>query len=420
MNVEPKVFLGAMTGGLSSAAALAALLDSLSGQSPSGVILGYSASYPLSTILVLFIVPLFSLLLRNRFTKDEHEWIQKEALPLERRSFLVTNKILIGKRVTDIEPMRVMAVNISRLSREGIQKAFSPDIEFALDDLVTAVGEPKSLDALEMIFGVRVADADIDRSALISSDTFVTSFRFAGKTVQEIGIRKKYGVTITRIRRDGVEFLPKETIPLEFGDQLIFIGSAFAVEAFSKEINPEVTRLNETELIPLILGVALGILLGSIPVSIYGSVPIKLGSTGGVFLVSMFLGYIRGIGKIRLYLPSPAATFIRDMGLLVFIVGTGTLAGRDLDSLLSVEGMHASLLGGSVTVTLLLTAYASARIFGFDSFSTLGLVCGAVNASSALPRSGSKYLREVSGLFYASVYPVTLIIKVIVVQLLKL
>ena len=189
LNVEPKVFLGAMTGGLSSAAALAALLDSLSGQSPSGVILGYSASYPLSTILVLFIVPLFSLLLRNRFTKDEHEWIQKEALPLERRSFLVTNKILIGKRVTDIEPMRVMAVNISRLSREGIQKAFSPDIEFALDDLVTAVGEPKSLDALEMIFGVRVADADIDRSALISSDTFVTSFRFAGKTVQEIGIQ---------------------------------------------------------------------------------------------------------------------------------------------------------------------------------------------------------------------------------------
>jgi putative transport protein len=131
------------------------------------------------------------------------------------------------------------------------------------------------------------------------------------------------------------------------------------------------------------------------------------------------LGYIRGIGKIRLYLPVPAANVIRDLGLLVFIVGTGTLAGRSIEDLLSSDGLHAALIGSVVTMTLLVTSGVTARLLGFDSFASIGLVCATVNASSALPRSGSKYLRELAALFYASLYPVTIIVKVIIVQLLK-
>jgi putative transport protein len=418
--IDQNVFLGAMTGGLSSAAALAALLDSFSGQSSSNVILGYSASYPLSTILVLLIVPVFSFFLRSKMSVDETEWIRKEPLPLERKSFLVTNKSLVGKSINDIEPIKVLAVNLSRITRNKIQQVFSPKIIFELGDIVTAVGEPRSLHGLEMLLGEDASGTIIDETDLISSETYLTSFHFAGKSVQELEVRKRFGITITRVRRDGVEFLPKSSVPLEFGDQLVFLGAPDEVKKFTKEVNPESSRLNETELIPLILGLAVGVLLGSIPVSVYGSMPLKLGSAGGVFLVSMFLGYVRGIGKIRLYLPIPASNLIRDLGLLVFIVGTGTLAGKDIEGLLSVEGRHAALLGGLVTVVLLATSFATARIVGFDSFASIGLVCGAVNASSALPRAGSKYLREVSALFYASLYPVTLILKVIVVQLLKL
>jgi putative transport protein len=419
LSLDGGIYLGAMTGGLSSAAALAALLDSLGGQSTAPVILGYSASYPLSTILVLLCVPVFSYFLRSQFVQDEQQWISKEPQPLERRSFVLTNTLLVGKTIEQIEPMKVLAVNISRLTRQGEQHVFSPQTVFQHGDIITAVGEPRALDGLAMLIGEVAHDAVMDGKDLISSETFVTSSRFAGRSVQELDVRKTYGVTVTRVRRDGVEFLAKASLPLEFGDQVVCIGAPEAIERFTKAINPETARLSETELIPLILGLAAGILLGSIPVSVYGSMPIKLGSSGGVFLVSMLLGYIRGIGKIRLYLPVPAANVIRDLGLLVFIVGTGTLAGRSIEDLLSSDGLHAALIGSVVTMTLLVTSGVTARLLGFDSFASIGLVCATVNASSALPRSGSKYLREVAALFYASLYPVTIIVKVIIVQLLK-
>jgi putative transport protein len=97
-------------------------------------------------------------------------------------------------------------------------------------------------------------------------------------------------------------------------------------------------------------------------------------------------------------------------------VGTGTLAGNDIDSLLTKAGLYACLLGGIVSIVMLVSAHYISKLVKFDSFESIGIVCGTLNASSALPQSGSRYLREVSSIFYASIYPVALIIKIIIVQ----
>ena len=126
---------------------------------------------------------------------DEIEWIKKEPQPLERRSFLISNKAISGKTITQIEPIRILPVSLTRLTRNGVQQAFSPDMHFSIGDVITAVGEPASLHGLEMILGESVSDHKLEEESLISSETYVTSFQMAGKSVQELQIRRTYGVT---------------------------------------------------------------------------------------------------------------------------------------------------------------------------------------------------------------------------------
>jgi putative transport protein len=418
LPMQTDIFLGAMAGGLSSAAAFAALSDTLSSNDVRGAIIGYSASYPASTILVLLFVPFITFFLKKKFPEDEGFWRKSAPKDLERKGFVLSNSKLFGKKLKDLEIIKSLPVNLSRVIRNGDEISLNSEFIFNENDIVVAVGTSSALDGLTLVFGEEVKELTVSNQSLLTSIVYVTSFEVAGKSIQELNIRNKYGVMITRIRRDGVEFLPRADFILEFGDALTVIGEAVSTSNLEKDFNPDSGRLEQSQLIPLIAGLLGGVFLGSIPVSVYGSTPIKLGSAGGVFLVSMFLGYVRGLGRIRLYLPVPASNILRDLGLLIFIVGTGTLAGKDLDSLLTPEGFNAFILGSIVTLVLLVSTFIIAKIIKLDSFGLIGSICGSLNASSALPQSGSKYLREVSSHFYASIYPVSLVAKIIAVQIL--
>lgn len=420
LDLPREIFLGAISGGLSSAAAFAALIDSIHSDNTNSIVLAYSAAFPISTILVLFFVPIFLKFSKGRKSQDEAYWASHEPPALERKSFKVTNNALSNKKISEIEPLKLLKVNLSRISRNDSQFPIAAHTVIQLGDIITAVGEPRALDGLALVLGEVSKDVDLIQDSLLSIETFVTSSSVAGKSLRELEIRENFGVTITRIRRDGAEFLPRGGVSLEFGDMLVVIGASEAIEKFTRYVNPDRARLDETQIVTLILGLAFGVFVGSIPVSIYGSTPVQLGPTGGVFVVSMILGYIRGIGRIRLYLPAPAANVLRELGLLLFIVGTGTYAGEDLSSLYSMEGLSIIGLSSVVALMLMITSVLIAKILKFDSFSTTGIICGIMNASSGLPRVGSKYLRDVSSLFYASLYPVTLIFKVIVVQVIGL
>lgn len=420
IQLPREIFLGSVSGGLSSAAAFAALLDSIHADNTNSIVLAYSAAFPVSTILILFFVPIFLKFSKGRRSRDEAYWASHEPPALERKSFKVTNLALSNKKISEIEPLKMLKVNLSRINRNGAQFPIAAHTVIQLGDIVTAVGEPRALGGLGLVLGEESQSEDLLQDSLMSIETYVTSSSVAGKSLRELEIRENFGVTITRIRRDGAEFLPRGGVSLEFGDLLVVIGASEAIEKFTKYVNPDRARLDETQIAALILGMAFGVFVGSIPVSVYGSTPIQLGPTGGVFVVSMILGYIRGIGRIRLYLPAPAANVLRELGLLLFIVGTGTYAGQDLSSLYSSEGVSIIAMSSAVSLILMCSSIAVAKYFRFDSFSTTGIICGIMNASSGLPRVGSKYLRDVSSLFYASLYPVTLIFKVIVVQVIAL
>ncbi len=426
---------GLFSGATTNTPSLAAVQQSLklvpqyseaAGQLPS---LAYAMAYPFGVIGVILVMGGLRLALRAdpRRVAGEIEALKaKEATHLAGINLEVRNPELGGLTVSRIVGMVGGGVVFSRLSR-GLRAQEVPraQTKIWIGDRIHAVGPPEVLEKLRSLVGVEIS-VDLTggaRSEVTSRRIVVTQRRITGKTVQELNLREAYGLIVTRIIRTGMEFAPRSEFRLQFGDELRVVGKPEAIDAFAKAAGETGERLSQAAVVPMFIGIALGVALGSLPIKFPGSsLTFRIGLAGGPLIVAVLLSRIGSIGPLVWHVPPSANQMLRTIGISLFLAAVGIRAGAGfVDTLLSV-GLSWILGGALITlVPLLLSTIAARLIFKVNFLSLCGLIAGSTTNPPALAYANSLAPEsdEVT-MSFVTVYPLTMLLRLFVAQALVL
>ena len=416
---------GLYAGALTCTPALAAALDVFTRTAPdlSAVVsVGYGIAYPFSMIGVVLLVQFLPRLLKRNIWAEEKDWQaerQKEMPSLVVKQLRITNQNMDGKSLREMDPHRLAHVNITRVRRGDQVSLMKPDFILHMGDILMVVGPQAEMEKIKLVLGEET-DVPMDlNTSITTQDLELNSSAFIGKTLAELQIWENYGVIITRIRRQGIEISPVGNIILDIGDGLHVVGDRREVQEFIKKAGGDTRRAEETNMLPYLLGLVLGIGVGLIPFHLANGVDVKLGTAGGAFLVSLLVGHFGRIGSLRLYVPAAAKNLTRELGLMLFLAGAGTNAGAQLVQVIQKQGWDLLLAGALVTVLsvavgLLLTL----KVFKMETLGSLGALTAAMTNPPGLSAANNKTVTDQATLAYASVYPAALIFKILFAQIL--
>ncbi len=386
---------------------------------------GYGAAYPFSVVCVVLLVQLLPRLLRTPAKTAAAAFRAEEEThtpPLDECAFRVTNRNCAGRTVEELQALHLSNAVLCRIKHEGEIYPVKPETTLRLGDTVLAVGTPEELAKLEAVLGDVVVEPMQDPSGKVTSELLLVSRKdVVGKSFRELCIWERFGVVVTRLRRENVELTPRGDVRLEPGDVLRVVGTRRDIRALADALGREERRLAETSFVPFAAGIALGAAVGQIPITLPGGLEVRLGMGGGAFLVALLLGHLGTIGPVRVYVPNAAKYFARELGLVIFLAGAGAGAGQRFVPILREAGGQLIMAGALVTLATVVTAlfiiYALCRwnlLYGAGALSACMTNPPGLAAATALTDS------DAAPVGFASVYPVALIAKILFAPLVYL
>jgi putative transport protein len=423
------IFSGATTNTPSLAAAQAVLQGFKDQSSSNTDLLGmaYAVAYPFG----IFGIILTMLLIRNVFhINPEAEAIAKniEAEADDRTpdhiDLDVTNPNVNGLELRDVPFAMESGIVFSRLYSNGSVQVPGEDSVIHLGDVVRVVGPRTKLLEFEKIIGLKSAiDLKTVPSELTTERLYVTKRSVLGRSLRELNFEHLYGAVVTRVTRAEVEFAARDDVRLQFGDLLFVVGAKGGVRKVADLIGNKPKALDDPHVLPVFVGILLGVVLGSIPIALPGiPAPVRLGLAGGPLIVALVLSQIGGASPLIWYL-APGANFVlREIGIVLFLACVGLKSGsRFLEVLISGNGIYWMLAGAFLTLLPLLLVGFAARITCKLDFPTIcGVLAGSMTDPPALAFAGTVTKSDQPLVAYAAVYPLAMILRVFVVQILIL
>ncbi len=388
--------------------------------------LGYAVAYPFGVVGVILSMVLLRALFRIDVAKEDAAKLAEEsqtASRLQTVNLLVTNPNLERLKLKDIPAIHDLHVAVSRVLHRDSLLVAQPDTPISVGDILLAVGAPEGLEQLRIIVG-ELSDQDLRSipTPIASKRLVVTNKAVVGQRVDELQIQR-LGAQITRVRRAGVELVPSDELHLQYADQILVVGLPAAIEKVGRLVGDSKSRLERPEVAPLFVGMALGVIVGSIPLMAPGMPgPVKLGLAGGPLLVAIFMSHVGKIGPIVTYLPSSAGFMLRELGIVLFLACVGLKSGdRFVATLTRGDGLLWMGLAAVITVGPPLLVAAGARIFQKLPYPTLvGLLAGSMTDPPALAFANATTRSQAAAMAYATVYPLTMILRIVAAQLMVL
>lgn len=428
-GMHPGVMAGVYAGAVTNTPALAAAQQALReagawvpGQTPA---LGYAASYPFGVLGIILSIVLLKRLLALVAVAEraEEENEAGEVRPLSVLNIEVVNEEADHKPLREVVAMCGSAAVISRHLHGSTVYVAHPENTVTRGDVLLAVGPREELDRLCAGLG---RESRLDLRALPSPvrvrQIVVTRRDMQGRPIEELGLHVQ-GVAVTRVQRNNVQFSPSPGLRLHFGDVLQVVGEEEALRAAEEVLGNSSRSLDHPQVIPILLGVSLGVVLGSWPIHLPGmAAPVRLGLAGGPLLAALILSRIGRIGPLIWYLPAAANFTIRELSIALFLACVGLSSGEHFaQSILKGDGLIWMACGAGVTVLPLLVAGVIGRLLFRLDFTTLsGLLAGSMTDPPALAFASSMTSSERAYVSYAAVYPLTMVLRVVTAQLLVL
>jgi putative transport protein len=289
-------------------------------------------------------------------------------------------------------------------------------------DILLAVGTAKSLRELCLIVGVESPEDLMEAPGPVTFDRFVVTRKdVLGKTIRDLLLTQKYGVTVTRVSRAEVEMTAVPALALQFGDMVQVVGTAADIAKVASVLGNSVKDLNRTNFIPMFLGIGLGILLGLYPMSFANMpMPVRLGLAGGPLIVAIVLSRIGRIGSLIWYMPLNANLALRELGITLFLACAGLKAGAHFfEVLFTGHGLLWVASGAVITlVPLLLFAWIGRFFIKLNFINLCGLLSGSMTDPPALAFANAINNSDAPSVAYATVYPLTMLMRILVAQLL--
>ena len=431
-NVPLDIILGIYSGAVTNTPSLGAgqqILSELGMNSTTETMgMAYAMAYPFGIFGILLTMWLIRLFFKVNVDEEERNFKQESGHDKESLTAMdikVTNKNLDGLCLIDVPGFGKGDVVCSRLKRGDSISVPKANTEIYLDDILHLVGEINALKKMRLIVGDEMDVPTSTVSGEIRAErVVVTSEKVLGKKIKSLGIHQKYGVVISRLNRAGVELVPTANTTLQFGDVLHMVGPTDVMNNAISVIGNAAQKLQQVQMLPVFIGIGLGVLFGSIPFYIPGfPVALKLGLAGGPLVIALVLARIGTLGKLYWFMPPSANLALRELGIVLFLAVVGLKSGGSfLDTLLNGDGLEWMGYGVIITLVPLLVTGLIARLYSkLNYLSLCGVLAGSMTDPPALAFANA--IKEESGaaaLSYATVYPLAMFLRIISPQLLAL
>lgn len=388
--------------------------------------MSYAMAYPFGICGILFTMWMLRVIFRVNVETEaqQHESSRTNGGALIRTiNIRVENPNLHDLAIKDVPILNGDKIICSRLKREETLKVPSPDTIIQLGDLLHLVGQPADFHNAQLVIGQEV-DTSLSTKGtdLRVERVVVTNENVLGKRIRDLHFKERYDVVISRLNRAGVELVASGDISLQFGDILNLVGRPSAIDAVANVLGNAQQKLQQVQMLPVFIGIGLGVLLGSIPVFVPGfPAALKLGLAGGPLIMALILGRIGSIGKLYWFMPPSANLALRELGIVLFLSVVGLKSGGDfVNTLVNGEGLSWIGYGALITAVPLITVGILARMLAKMNYLTMcGMLAGSMTDPPALAFANN--LHPTSGaaaLSYATVYPLVMFLRIITPQLL--
>ncbi|HIF7012259.1 TPA: putative transporter [Klebsiella pneumoniae] len=388
--------------------------------------MSYAMAYPFGICGILLTMWLVRLFFRINVEKEAQRFEESSGnghAHLHTINVRVENPNLNQMAIQDVPMLNSDNIVCSRLKRGELLMVPAPGTLIQAGDLLHLVGRPEDLHNAQLVIGQEVATSLSTRGTDLKVErVVVTNEKVLGKKIRDLHVKQRYDVVISRLNRAGVELVASSSASLQFGDILNLVGRPEAIDAVAAELGNAQQKLQQVQMLPVFIGIGLGVLLGSIPLFIPGfPAALKLGLAGGPLIMSLILGRIGSIGKLYWFMPPSANLALRELGIVLFLAVVGLKSGGDFVATLTQgDGLSWIAYGIFITAIPLLTVGILARMLAKMNYLTLcGMLAGSMTDPPALAFANNLHATSgAAALSYATVYPLVMFLRIITPQLL--
>jgi len=387
--------------------------------------LGYAVAYPFGIIGIILSMLLIKHLFSININTEAATFLRFQQQHTQRpiwKDLIIENPNIHGLTIAEIPFFDAMNVVVTRILHNGTVNLATNNTQFSLGDSIRLVGAHSDLNKIKILIGpISEQELNSFSDTLHSKRIIVTNKEAIGKSAGEL--HTFYGIIISRIHRPEIEFVPHNATRVHFGDELYVVASKEALEEITTVLGNSIETLNNPQIIPIFIGITLGVILGSWPFYFPG-IPsaIKLGLAGGPLLVAILLSQIPSWGTMSSHLPKSSNLILKDIGIVLFLACVGLYSGDHfVGTLTKGDGFYWMFYAMFITLTpLILVAFIARYFYNINFLSLCGLLAGSMTDPPALAFANSLNSSSAVSTSYATVYPLVMILRIIVSQVLIL
>ena len=427
MTTMVGVMSGAITNTPGLGAAQQAYIDSTGINDPT-IALGYAVAYPLGVVGVILSLVALRFLTRVDFAEENKalEAMRAEQTNVVRLSVEFTNGALEGHTIAHMRELVNRQFVISRIMQpDGTISIADGNSLLKMGERLRVICSPEDSEAVVAFLGQQIemskeewgATPDSQHS-LVSRRIVITKSEINGKKFSDLRLRTKYGINITRVNRAGIDLIPYQGMELQMGDRVMVVGDERAIDQVAEVLGNSTKKLREPQLLTIFFGIALGVVLGSMPL-MHIPQPVKLGLAGGPLIVAILIGRFGPHFHLGTYTTMSANLMLREIGLAMFLAGVGIGAGDGFVEAIVNGGYRWIGYGVIITMLPLLVVGLVARLkMKMNYYTLIGMLSGSSTNPTALGYANTLAGNDMPSLSYATVYPVVMFLRVLVAQLL--
>ena len=428
-NIDLPMIVGILYGAVTNTPGLGAAQEALNQLNYTGdpIALGYACAYPLGVVGIIGAIIAVRYICRINLKKEEEQLNTQETDMKHMPHMLhleVRNEAIDGKKLIQVKDFLGRSFVCSRIRHEGHVSIPNQDTEFHIGDQLFIVCSEEDAEAVTAFIGKEIqVDWEKQDTPMVSRRILVTKSEINGKKLGSMHFRSMYGVNVTRINRSGMDLFADPNLVLQVGDRVMVVGQQDAVERVAGVLGNQLKRLDTPNIVTIFVGIFLGILLGSLPIAFPGMpTPVKLGLAGGPLVVAILIGRFGYKLHLVTYTTMSANLMLREIGIVLFLASVGIEAGANfVHTVVEGDGLLYVGYGFLITVIPLLIIGAIARLYyKVNYFTLMGLIAGSTTDPPALAYSNATAGNDAPSVGYATVYPLTMFLRVLTAQLLIL
>lgn len=391
---------------------------------------GYACAYPLGVLGIIGATIAIRFITGTKLADEEEELREAEAedphAKPHQMHLKVNNTYLAGRTVEQINEFLNRDVVFSRLMHEGKVSIPSSQDVLEMGDEVLVVCAEADAEAIQAFIGSEIEMAweeEDSNQPMISRRIVVTNSSMNGKTLGKMHFSSVYGVTVTRISRQGLDVFASRNYRFQVGDKILVVGPKDNVSRIAEMMGNSVKRLDHPNIATIFIGIIVGILFGSIPFAIPGMpVPLKLGIAGGPLIIAILIGRFGHRMKLNTYTTTSANMMLREIGLVLFLASVGIKAGANFwHTVVQGDGLLYVATGFIITIVPIIIVGVIARLkFKFNYFTLMGMIAGTYTDPPALAYANSICSREAPAIGYSTVYPLSMFLRIFTSQMIVL